>query len=303
MKKILALLLAAVMLLSFAACGEEQKDTETTTLPATDAVQREDTDVAASVAEESTAAEEQTSAEEVSAVAEESSAPVEEESKTAITEAPTAKADIIALYNSAVNSAFDAKAGFNKTRSTDNEQLNAGVVLKPFKKLVYKFMGVGADNKYTENVTKGNWDSDTKRYYLRKSTLADGDVTSASCTATGDNYTVVLTVKDGTSKGSKDSKFTNAPIDKCGICVGNEDKGYYDHKTGEVIYDAIAGTYEGAKIDEKYSNAKITAVVDAATGNLVKLTVEFDISVNIDIGIGAGDATAATHIIYSDFKY
>ena len=78
---------------------------------------------------------------------------------------------------------------------------------------------------------------------------------------------------------------------------------HFDHKTGEVIYDAISGAYAGATIDEKYSNAKITAVVDGATGNLVKLTVEFDIDVAIDIGIGSGTATATTHIIYTDFKY
>lgn len=298
MKKLLALLLAVAMLLSFAACGEKEPEPETTTTTneATTAA-GEPVDATTAAIEESSAPVEESSAD----AAEETTA--EESTKAAIETAPTAKADIIALYNSAVNSAFDAKAGFNKSRSTDNEKLNAGAVLKAFKSLVYQFMGIGAENKYTQSVTKGNWDAETKRHYLRKSTLTEGDVTSATCKATGDDYTIVLNVKGGSSKGSKDKKFTNAPIDKCGICVGNEDKGYYDHKTGEVIYDAISGAYAGATIDEKYSNAKITAVVDGATGNLVKLTVEFDIDVAIDIGIGSGTATATTHIIYTDFKY
>ncbi len=298
MKKLLALLLAVAMLLSFAACGEKEPETETTTAAETTTQADEPVDATTAAAEETSS-----SAEESSEAPSEEASAAEESSAAAIEAAPTEKADIIALYNDAVNSAFDAKAGFSKTRSTDNEKLNAGAVLKAFKSLVYQFMGVGAENKYTENVTKGNWDADTKRHFLRKSTLSANDVTAASCKATGDDYTIVLSVKGGNSKGSKDQKFTNAPIDKCGICVGNEDKGYYDHKTGEVIYDAIAGTYAGAKIEEKYSNAKITAVVDGATGNLVKLTVEFDIDVAIDIGIGSGTATASTHINYTGFKY
>ncbi len=306
MKKLLALLLAAAMLFCFAACDENEPENETTTAAdettvAADASADETT--AAPLGDEATDVVEDVTAEDATEAASEETSEAEESTAAAIEAAPTEKADIIALYNSAVNSAFDQKAGFTKNRSTDNEKADVSVTLKPFMSLVYKFMGVGADNKYTETVTKGKWDSDTKRHYLRKSTLSAGDVTAASCKASGDDYTVVLNVKGGSSKGSENKKYTNAPIDKCGICVGNEDKGYYDHKTGEVIYDAIGGTYAGAVIDEKYDNAKITAVIDGATGNLVKLTVEFDIDVAIDIGIGSGTATATTHIVYSNFKY
>lgn len=314
MKKLLALLLAAAMLLSFAACGEDTPD-ETETTTAAEETTLADEQVDASVpAEDGTTLEEAESSEPASEeatseepVSEDASVPAEdataEEEKVEIAPAPSDKAEIIALYNDAVNSAFNARAGFKKARSTDNEKADVSVTLKPFMGLVYQFMGVGAENKYTETVTKGQWDTDTKRYYLRKSTLAAGDVTGATCTLNANEYTVVLNVKGGNSKGSKDQKFTNAPIDKCGICVGNEDKGYYDHKTGEVIYDAIAGTYAGASIEESYKNAKVTAVIDAETGNLKKLTVEFDINVAIDISIGKGTATATTHIIYTDFKY
>lgn len=306
MKKILALLLAAVLVFSFAACGKKDTTEETTT-----------TTEAMDVTEAPVNAETQAPGEAVS----DPTAPVSDDASTPdasapdasttegttaapkIEKAPETKAEIIAVYNNAVNSAFDAKAGFYKERMTDNEKLDAGVALKAFKSLVYKFMGVGEENKYTETVTKGKWDSDAKRHYLRKSTLTEADVTNATCTANGNQYTIVLNVKGGNSKGSESQKFTNAPIDKCGICVGKEDKGYYDHKTGEVIYDAIEGTYAGAVIEESYKNAKVTAVVDGATGHLVKLTVEFDIAVAIDISIGSGTATATTHIFYKDFKY
>lgn len=314
MKKLLALVLAAAMLLSFAACGEKEPNvTETTTAAeetsapdaAVDATTGEETDTTVADVDASEAVSEEATSDE--AVSEETSVTAEdataEEENVEIAPAPTDKAAIISLYNDAVNSAYNAKAGFKKARSTDNEKADVSLTLKPFMGLVYQFMGVGAENKYTETVTKGQWDTDTKRYYLRKSTLAAGDVTGATCKLNANEYTVVLNVKGGNSKGSEDQKFTNAPIDKCGICVGNEDKGYYDHKTGEVIYDAIAGTYAGASIEESYKNAKVTAVIDAETGNLKKLTVEFDINVSIDISIGSGTATATTHIVYTDFKY
>lgn len=314
MKKILALLLAAALLFSFAACGKEDTTAdETTTAAYTTNADETDTivdDVNAPAADDTTAAGSETettaegeSAASTEAVSGDESTSAGETTTAAIAAAPKTTAEIISVYNSAVNSAFDAKAGFDKERVTDNEKLDAGVALKAFKGLVYQFMGVGEDNKYTESVTKGKWESDAKKHYLRKSTLTAADVTNAACTEKNGKYTIVLNVKGGTSKGSENEKYTKAPIDKCGICVGNEDKGYYDHKTGEVIYDAIAGTYAGAVIEESYDNAKVTAVVDAATGHLVSLTVEFDIAVAIDISIGSGTATATSHVYYKNFKY
>lgn len=318
MKKILAILLAAALLFSFAACGNEDTTAdETTTAADTTAADETDAvvdDVDATVADETAAANDEstTAAGETEASTEAVSGEESTSAETSANEtttaaapvaAPQTKAEILAVYNKAVNSAYNAKAGFSKERTTDNEKLDASAVLNAFKSLVYQFMGVGEENKYTETVTKGKWETEANKHYLRKSTLTEADLTGASCKENGGKYTIVLNVKGGSSKGSEAECYTNAPIDKCGICVGNEDKGYYDHKTGEVIYDAIAGTYAGAVIDEKYDNAKVTAVVDAATGNLVSLTVEYDIDVAIDIGIGSGTATATTHIIYKNFKY
>lgn len=307
MKKFLAILLAVSMIFCLAACGGNDESTTTTAAETTEAVADDELKVeydepstdapVADASAESSEAATTPEGETVPATAAETTVP-------AIAEAPTEVADIVAIYNNAVNNAYNAKAGFSKERSADNEKLETSGALGALKDLVYKFMGIGAENKYTETVTKGNWDSDAKKHYLRKSTLTAADVTGATCTASGSNYTVVLNVKGGNSKGSESEKYTNAPIDKCGICVGNEDKGYFDHKTGEVIYDAIAGTYASAVIEESYDNAKVTAVIDGATGNLLKLTVEYDINCTMDVGIvGSGAASGTAHIIYSNFKY
>ncbi len=302
MKKIIALLLTAALLFSFAACGKDDTTAGTTTTTAAVVV-----DTTAAVEEDTTAAvEEDTTA----AVVEEDTtvAPVEGETTTVAEEstapaaAPATTEEIIAYYNKAINNAYAAKVGFNKERYTDKETLNAGFLLKTFGDLIYKFMGIGAENKYEMDVIKGQWESDVPHHYLRKSTLSAADVTKATCAENNGKYTITFDVKPGNSKASKTEKYNNSPIDKCGICVGDADKSYFDHKTAPVIYSAIGEVLSSAVIEESYSNAKIVAVIDAATGNLISLTVEYDINVVIDAA-GGGNATGQTHIIYKNFKY
>lgn len=292
MKKIIAILLSLSILFTLAACVSKDAQ-ESTTLEDTSV-----TDLTEEISDETDVTEiTETTTDETETTQGET------EESTEPAKAPETTAEIIKAYNDAVNSAFKAKAGFSKERYTDNEKYNMGAALKIFKSLVEKFIGIGPENKYSEEVKKGQWEEDARKHYLRQSTISTGDVTAATVKTEGKNYIVTLSIKDGNSHGSKDSKYTNAPVDKCGICVGNEDKGYYDHKTGEVIYDSVGGTYAGADIKENYSNAKAVAKIDIETGKLVALTVEYKISVAIDIGIGKGTATGTTHIIFKDFKY
>ncbi|NMP37513.1 MAG: hypothetical protein GX051_05235 [Clostridiales bacterium] len=211
-------------------------------------------------------------------------------------------AEIVAAYNAAINKAFDARVGFEKTRSTDNEKLDANVMVKPFKSLVYKFMGIGSANAYTESVAKGAWnEEDANKHYLRKSTITTSDITGAKYETSGANTVITLNIKDGKSTGGKDGATNNSPVDKCGICVGDKDKGYYDHKTGAVIYDAIDDTFGSAKISESYSGAVAKIVIDA-NGNLVSFNVDYSISCVIEFA-GTSTATGNTHIAYKNFKW
>lgn len=306
MKKLISVFLVFTLILAFAACGKtaEETTTESTAEEITEEVTEEVTETGETTAEavvtEESKADESAASEAETSEGETSETAAEE--KTTI--APPANTqEIIALYNSAVNNAFDKKAGFSKERYTDNANYDMSIALRAFKGLVEKFIGIGEENKYSETVTKGKWEDDTNKHYLRKSTLSASDVTNATCSESGGVYTVTLGIKGGNSVGNKNTKSTSAPVDKCGICVGNKDKAYYDHKTGEVIYDAIAGTYEGADIKENYNNAKAVAKINAETGELISLTVVFDITVAIDISIGSGTASGTTHVIYKDFKY
>lgn len=289
MKKLIALLLAVAMLLSFAACGEKPQEPTETTAPDATTVADEAVDATTAAEVEETTVAEETTVEETTV----------EETTAAI---PTETKDIIEYYNATIAKAVDAKVGFNKLRYVDNEKLNAGFLLKTFGDIMYQFMGIGAENKYTMDVTKGQWESDLPHQYLRKSTLSEADVTKATCTADGDELTIVLSVKGGSSFANKNEKSNNSPIDKCGICVGDEDKSYYDHKTALVIYNAIDDVLGGADVSESYKNATVKAVIDSTTGNLVSLTVEYDIDIAIDV-TGGGNATGNAHVFYKNFKY
>ncbi len=215
---------------------------------------------------------------------------------------PKTQAEIIAYYNDAVAKAVKAKVGYNKTRTTDNEKLDGSIGLQAMKSLVYKFMGIGAENAYSESVAKGNWGD---RAYLLNSKLTTADGT-ATCVKSGANYVITLKLKNGASSANeaKPTTAANTALDKCGICVGTEDKGYFDHKTASVIYDAIAGTYAGAEVKESYSNATVKATINATTGNVVSIVVEWNQSVTLSKLLGmSATATGTSHVTYKDFKY
>ncbi len=228
-------------------------------------------------------------------------APVSE-SKPAGTVAPKSVAEITEYYNAAVAKAVKAKVGFNKTRKSDNENIDMPALLGFAKGLIYQFMGIGPDNVYTESVAKGKWGDVA---FLYNSKLTTADVTSATCTQSGANYVVTLNLKNGSSTANKSKPTTaaNSSLDKCGICVGTEDKGYFDHKTASVMYDAIAGTDANANISEKYSKAVVKATINASTGNIVSLTVDWDMDVSMKVMGVSATATGSSHVIYKDFKY
>jgi hypothetical protein len=216
---------------------------------------------------------------------------------------PKSPDEILNYYNNAVNKAVSSKVGFSKTRITDNEKIDGSVVLQPMKDLVYQFMGIGAENAYTATVAKGKWGDVA---FLCNSNLTASDITSVTCTQSGDNYVITLRLKNGSSAADKSNPTTpaNTSLDKCGICVGTVDKAYYDHKTASVIYNAIAGTFAGAKIKENYSNATVKATINSDTDNLVSLVVEWNQEVTLSklTGMSAA-ASGISHVTYKDFKY
>lgn len=218
---------------------------------------------------------------------------------------PTGTAQVLNYYNTATAKVASKKAAFNKTRTTTEKSYDAGVALKASKSIVYKFMGVGDENKFSKNITSA--DAEGYHKYFKASKLTVNDVTSATCTKNGNNYTIVLKIKNGSSSvnGGKVVSSNNAPLDRSGLACGDNDKNYWDHKTAENVMSAVSSVpgCGSANIKESYSNAVITAVVNASTGNLVSLNAKFDFSFDLSSVMGSsGTATASTVVNMTGFK-
>lgn len=302
MKKVLmsvvALLVAAMMLVSFAACGGDETPQETTTAPevvedgSTEAVDASVEESSAAV-EESSAAEETSAVEESSAAVEESSAAAEEESSEEATEAPvapTSVADIVALYNEATAKAVSAKPGYKKTVTTELQNLDMGAIgkLDMVRDAVGSFLGEGTE---TVTVAKGKASSE-----IVKSTLSASDVSSATCklSADGKYYEVTINVKSETNplKGKSSlNKFTN------------------DYKDINEMHEGLAS--EGASAETitcKTTEAKIVAKIAVADKSFsaLKYTIKIDTvldKVNYVLTIKQGSGVIYTVVDFANFAY
>ena len=216
---------------------------------------------------------------------------------------PTGVAQIVSYYNTATAKVAAKKAPFSKSRTTVEKTYEAGLPLKASKGLVNKFMGVGDENKFTKSVTSA--DAESYHKYFQASKLTASDVTKATCTKSGNNYTITLNIKNGSSsvKGGKVVSSNNSPLDRSGLACGDKDKDYWDHKTAENVMSAISDVAGSANISESYSNAVITAVINASTGNLVSLTAKFDFKFELSNIMGSsGKSTASSTISMTGFK-
>ncbi len=322
MKKLLALLMACLMLVSFAACGGNGGEETTTAAPE---VTTEAPVAGDDVTEEATEAEEETeviteivtddegNTEIVTEIVTEEKTEKEEnkpsnEDKPAAVEDPSkwSTAEVLKYYQDATAKVVSQKPGYTKTRSAVDKGYKAGAVLSAFKGEVFKFLGIGAENKFEEVVKKGtNTNDDNCGAFLNKSTLTAADVTSAKAVKNGSNYVITIGVKAGSSQteGGKNAK-NNSPIDKSGICVGTTDRGGFDHKTALITYDALDDIAPSLTMYEKNNNGKVVATIDAATGEITKLVITWDASAEISKVYGSSATlAAATTVTYTNFGW
>ncbi|MCQ2470507.1 MAG: hypothetical protein MJ147_00540 [Clostridia bacterium] len=214
-------------------------------------------------------------------------------------------ADILNIYNSATKKAVDKKVGFSKTRTTVEKKYEAGLALKSFKSIVYKFMGVGDGNKFTKTVTSA--DADSYHKYFLASSLSAADIAGIKCDDKGNSYTITVALKDGASAvtNGKVTQNSKTALDKSGVSCGEKDKDYWDHKTAENIYSAISEVpgCSSASIKERYSGAVITMDV-TKDGKITSYTAKYSFHVDIDGVMGSsGVAEAASTVVMNNFKW
>ncbi len=327
-KKIIAVLSVSAILFSFAACKNETPAEETTTAAVTDvateisvpsatteAVVTEEITTEEPTTEEPTTEEPETEKETTT------EAPTTTQKATTTTTkkvtttqkvtttkkatttkkptttkkkvtAPTKKADIIKLYNSATAAASSSKPGYSKSVNTVLSNLNMGALAKigAVRGAVGDFLGEGSASS---TVNKGSFDGKS----LVKSTLKESDVTAATCTLSSDGkyYELTITIKNETN-----------PL-KSSSALGRFTK---DYKDVDEIKAGLADV--GASVDSITVNTtKVTvkAKIEVSSNRLVSL--EHNIKMNAVMNnvkysiarVGKATAELETTAKYSNFKY
>ena len=293
MKKLLALLMACLMLVSFAACGGNGEDETTTaapevtteapvngegeevteddvTEPATEEVTEEDvTEEGEEVTEEKTEAEEKTE----KPTKEDGKKPTQSASKK-----PSTTAEVVEYFNKAVNG---VKTGAKsvKQHSIVN-YLAAPTKIGDGLSGIYKMLG-GDDwlDKTLQSNSTGEatyTGADIKKNYPVEneswaSKLTAADVKSATCTEANGVYTIKIVTKD-------DAKTTSVKHGQ-----GHNPKVFSVVLPG-TINDNIPGIAKGITGDVamNYPSGTATITVDAATGRVLTAVYDAHWTINFD---------------------
>lgn len=216
---------------------------------------------------------------------------------------PATTAEIVALYNSAVNKVVDEKAGYKKERSTTIVEMNGGALLKIqlVVDMVNEFLGVG---------TKEYVNSKGKSEYLMKASLKKTDLKSATCEKIGENYTVTLSLKNGSSSATAKAKSDSSALARSGLLTGDVADPNYDYLSSGCVYASISGVKDVSvkSIKATNSNINFVAVIDPE-GKLVSLTAAYDWTVEMEsikytvVSVKKANGKAHTAVELSDFKW
>ena len=291
MKKLLALLMACLMLVSFAACGgngeEETTAPEVTTAaPVAGEDVTEDATEAEEITEDVTEAEGETEAEEVTEedkteAEEKTEKPTKEDGKKPTQSAskkPSTTAEIVEYFNTAVNG---VKTGAKsvKQHSIVN-YLAAPTKIGDGLSCIYKMLGgdswldktlqsnstgeatyTGADIKKNYPVENESW----------ASKLTAADVKSATCTEANGVYTIKIVTKD-------DAKTTSVKHGQ-----GHNPKVFSVVLPG-TINENIPGVAKGitGDVSMNYPSGSATITVDVATGHVLTAVYDAHWTINFD---------------------
>ena len=277
MKKILALLLAAVMVFAFAACGGKTEDDTTTTT--TDLFAEFEDDTTAAPAEDSTAApaaEDSTTApadattappaDDTTAAAGESTAAAESTTAPSAGLNSTNAEEVVAYYNAAVKKTNDSKKA-PKGHST--MKLDGGITGDGAIGAILKVLSPAAEKALAKNSVETD-------YIPGKGMLKASDVTKAQATSKNGVTTIVIQLKDQTDGPKVES--TEGPVGRGIGTLGNIDK---------ALSELGAEITEGKDtVKLTYTNAYIKCTINESTGMITGGTWHYLVKIFV------GDAKA-----------
>ncbi len=293
-KKILAILMALMLVLSFAACGAKDDDTTTeSTTDAFDSFGEDETDAteatdatdATDASTDETTVAEADSTEATSAKADESTtAKKDETSKTETTtkaaKAPSSKAEIIEYYNKAINNVkpksksitiesvvnqpAGSVEGLPKTLSSIADSVISSNTGED-KDAKGKVLSSAADKKASFPVENESWSSK----------LSESDVKSATLKESGGKYKITIT----TVADAKSETITHG--------TGHAPKAFsviMPAIINENVPSSVKKLFSVGNASLNYPESTVTVIVDAKTGNVENAKYDLFWTMNIPLG-------------------
>ncbi len=208
------------------------------------------------------------------------------------TTVPSNKADIVALYNLATQTAQKNTPAYSKTVNTTLSNFEMGALSRFdfIRDVIGDFLGEG---RRETSVSKGSFDGKS----LVVSTLRTSDVTSATCTLSPDGkyYIVKLTVKNETN-----------PI-KSNSALGRFTRDYKDANEIEAGLEEVGASVGGMSV--KTSSVTIEAKISVDGTRFESLKHSFKMSADMTdvkysfVKVNNASAKLSTTVTYSSFRY
>lgn len=279
-KKLIAVIMALALVLSFAACGGKD-DSTTTTAPETTV------DPFESFGDETTVPEAE-STEAVSASDDESTSVVDasavsetEEQSTEASAAPKTKEEVVAYFNTAINGV--KKGAKSVTHHYSKISLNGATKLPGWANTVMKVLG-GADKFIDDQLTKNSKGEET---------LTGSEAIKAAFPVEGESWSSKLTAADVKDFAIKESdgkymiRLTTVADGKSSTVKhggGHAPKAFNVVLPG-VVNDnvpSVAANLIGGTAEMNYPSSTVTVTVDIATGRVLK--ADYDLKWTINFG-------------------
>ncbi len=268
MKKILAIILAAVLVLSFAACKKNDTNNDTTAGDAQTSGQAAD----ASASDETASSEEASSEVETEVVTDkeghtviETKAPQSSDTKTTTKGSTTSSkglntndaAACVKAYQEAVKETKQFKSG-RQNMSLKGKITADGFLGAVFEMAQKKIASALSNNSKNRTDIPGN-----------PAGMQDKHMKSASAVTSGNYTTITFNVKDQTQGAKADNHSGSV-----GCAVGT--LGDVDNAIREL---GLSVNYKEGKIELTYTNCKVIVKIDNTTGKIVEGSWAYDVNV------------------------
>lgn len=282
-KKLIAIVMALALVLSFAACGGKGDDTTTAPETTTDPFDAFGEETTAAPAEESSAtdASATTADDTTAAPADATTAAAGDATTAAASKAPQTKEEIVAYFNTAINGV--KKGAKSVTHHYSKISLNGATKLPSWANSVLKLLG-GADKFIDDQLKKNSKGEETfngseaiKAGFPVEgeswsSKLTPADVQSAVLKESNGKYMIrITTVADAKSANVKHGE-------------GHAPKAF-NVILPSVVNDNVpsaAASLVGGTAEMNYPSSTVTVTVDAATGRVLK--ADYDLKWTINFG-------------------